>query len=453
MILDLKKNQICFNTTICKFDFFSFFKTILIVGFISLIQPFLGQSHFKNIQIPKPITSTYPSSQVEPSIAINPKNTNEIAVGTVLDDYHFSKDGGLTWKSYTLTSKYGVNGDPVMLFDKKNRIYFFHLSNYSKGSYIDRIVCQSAKRIDKKFNKGTFPKPNGTKSQDKHWVAYNNQKHEIYMTWTQFDKYGSKNPNDSSVILFSKSSNSGKTWIDPIRISKKAGDCVDSNNTLEGAVPTVGLNGEIYVVWAGFKKLFFQKSLDGGKTWLQEEKEIATQDGGWDFSIPGLGRCNGFPILICDTNLQSPYKGRIYLNWADQRNGKNNTDVWLMYSDDGGETWSEHKKVNQDKKEAHQFFTWMALDQKSSSLYFVYYDRRNYTNNQTDVYLSVSKDGGSTFKDYKISESPFTPNDDVFFGDYNNIAVENGVIRPVWSRMDERQISLWIALIDSKDLN
>jgi hypothetical protein len=35
----------------------------------------------------------------EPSIAINPTNTNHIAAGSILQGYHFSKDGGKTWKS------------------------------------------------------------------------------------------------------------------------------------------------------------------------------------------------------------------------------------------------------------------------------------------------------------------------------------------------------------------
>jgi hypothetical protein len=140
------------------------------------------------------------------------------------------------------------------------------------------------------------------------------------------------------------------------------------------------------------------------------------------------------------------------VNWADQRNGKENVDVFCIYSDDNGKSWSDVIKVNQDVSKHHQFFTWMDIDQSNGNLYFVFYDRRNYSDNQTDVYLAYSFDGGSNISDVRISGSPFMPNPDVFFGDYINIAVHKGTVRPIWMRMDEKKISLWTALIEGGDL-
>ncbi|MBK7266279.1 MAG: hypothetical protein IPI12_08095 [Ignavibacteriales bacterium] len=42
-----------------------------------------------------------------------------------------------------------------------------------------------------------------------------------------------------------------------IKISDKSGDCVDEDNTVEGAVPAVGPNGEVYVSWTGPYGLLF----------------------------------------------------------------------------------------------------------------------------------------------------------------------------------------------------
>jgi hypothetical protein len=142
----------------------------------------------------------------------------------------------------------------------------------------------------------------------------------------------------------------------------------------------------------------------------------------------------------------------LYLNWCDQKSGYNNTDVWLSVSEDGGKSWSAPRKVNQDETKTHQFFTWMTVDQSSGYLYFVYYDRRNYTDNETDVYLSVSRDGGLSFSDYLVSTHSFVPDQEVFFGDYLNIAAVNGTIRPIWPRMDDGKTSLWIALIQEAEL-
>lgn len=411
----------------------------------------LSQTQFKNVKIEQAKKGLIKYDACEPSIAIDPNNPNIIAAGTVLNDYYYSTDGGNNWTSKRLKSKYGVWGDPVLLFDTTGRVYYFHLANYKKGTWIDRIVCQSAKTVDEKFNKGTFPKPNGTKAQDKHWTVLNPKTNEIYMTWTQFDKYASADPRDSSVILFSKSSNQGVTWSDPQRISFYAGDCLDNDNTVEGAVPAVGPNGEIYVTWTGPKGLVMQRSMDNGKTWLPKEQLIHIHPGGWVIDIPGLNRANGLPILASDLS-NGPNRGNLYLNWCDQRNGVDDTDSWISCSKDNGETWSEPIKVNQDDSKRHQFFTWMTVDQSTGNLYFVYYDRRNYSDNQTDVYMSTSTDGGLTFHDTRISDSPFIPTKRVFFGDYLNIAAVNGVIRPIWPRMDNGKITLWVTLVNEEEL-
>lgn len=405
-----------------------------------------AQVKFKNVQIPKPKDVTYPYAQVEPSIAIHPKKTNIIAAGSVLTDYYYSKDGGRTWKSKTLESEYGVYGDPVLTFDTKGRLYYFHLAHYPRATHLDRIVCQSAKKVCGKFTNGSFPKPNGTKVQDKHWVVVDLETNHIYMTWTQFDAYNSDAPEDSSIIVFSKSINQGKTWSDPIRISKYAGDCRDSDETVEGAVPAVGPKGEVFVTWTGPKGLVMQVSRDGGKTWLPEERILEKQFGGWDLEIPGFYRANGLPILKCDLS-NGPNRGTLYLNWCDQRNGTNDTDVWLMISKDSGKSWTKPIKVNQDDSKRHQFFTWMDVDQQNGALYFVYYDRRKTSETATDVYMSVSYDGGKSFKDYEVSDSSFIPDPGFFFGDYLNIAAVNGVIRPIWPRYDNGKISLWTAII------
>ena len=402
------------------------------------------------VKLSKPCGSTYDYSQTEPSIAIDPKNPSIMAAGSILSDYYYSKDGGKTWKSSTLKSSYGVYGDPVLMFDDRGRIYYFHLSNYDKGEWLDRIVCQSANKVNGKFTDGSHTKPNGIKAQDKHWVAYDPENSIIYLTWTEFDEYESKKPEDSSRIVFARSLDRGASWTEPVRISYFNGDCLDNDFTVEGAVPAVGPNGELYITWTGPKGLVFQKSLDGGMTWMNREQVIAEHFGGWTINIPGVYRANGLPILHCDRS-EGPNKGTLYLNWCDQKAGSDDTDVWLMKSTDGGETWSERIRVNQDGPGKHQFFTWMTVDQSSGYLYFVYYDRRNHPGIETDVYAAISRDGGSTFQELKLTDTPFKPNQSQFFGDYLNIAAVDGVVRPIFPRSDNLEISLWVALINETD--
>jgi hypothetical protein len=153
------------------------------------------------------------------------------------------------------------------------------------------------------------------------------------------------------------------------------------------------------------------------------------------------------PITAIDHS-DSEYCGNIYINWTDQRNGANDTDVFLIKSTDQGTNWSKPIRVNQDKTKTHQFFSWMSVDSFTGFIYIVYYDRSKYTNNQTDVVLSISKDGGNTFTSQTISETAFTPISQIFFGDYNNISVYKGVIRPIWTRYEKGKLSVWTAIIN-----
>ena len=409
-------------------------------------------AQFQNIKLPVSKKATYPYSQVEPSIYINPNDNSEVIAGSVLNDYYYSVDGGLNWKAKSIKSKKnGVHGDPCMLIDYKGNYYYFHLSNIEGKTLIGGIVCQRSKTIKGRFNNEGHTEVNG-KFHDKEWVAVNKDNNNIYMTWTQFDEYGSENPLKRSNILFSKSADLGETWSSPVDLSSFDGDCLDDDLTTEGAVPTVGPNGEIYVCWALSSKLFFNYSLVDGETWLENEIEIAQQKEGWALDIPGIYRCNGMPVTVCDIS-KSPYRGTIYINWADQRNGKDNTDIWLKKSIDGGKSWSEDIKVNSDHSSRHQFLSWMTVDQSTGYLYIVYYDRRETDDNYTDVFMSVSKNGGKSFKDYKISKSSFLPNDKIFFGDYTNISAVGGVIRPIWTHLQNTDISLYTAIVNQKELD
>ena len=406
-------------------------------------------AQFENVQLPLPKKAKYPYSQVEPSIFVNPKNTNEVIAGTVMNDYYYSIDGGKTWTSKSIKSKYGVNGDPCMLIDTLGRYFYFHLSNVKGEALVGGIVSQYTKKIEgKKWVSGHTVA--NDKYHDKEWVALNPFNNHIYMTWTQFDSYASGRPGDHSNILFSKTVD-GKNWSEPVSISNIPGNCLDDDFTAEGAVPAVGPNGEIYVGWARNDSIWFNYSLDEGKTWLAQELFVSVQHKGWVFDIPGIFRCNGLPITACDLS-NSENKGTVYINWADQMNGEDDTDIWLVKSKDGGKSWSDRIKVNTDTTKAHQFLTWMSIDQTNGNLYFVFYDRRINEGRKTDVYLAVSKDGGETMSNYKISESPFIPNPKIFFGDYTNISVHDGVIRPIWTRLHQGKITVFTALINQSQL-
>lgn len=404
-------------------------------------------------QFPNILISTTNNPE-EVSIAINPKNTNQIVAGANINNMYLSNNSGATWTVSTLAcSAYGVWGDPILIWDTANACYYMHLSNPPAGpgnSWIDRIVVQKSGNFGQTYTTCVGVGKNGTKAQDKQSVVVNPANNEIHMAWTQFDTYGSSVTTDSSLILYSKSSNGGTTWTPAMRISAFGGNCIDSDSTVEGATPAIGPLGEVYVAWASQQGLMFQKSVTGGSTWLPAEQLITTIPGGWDYAISGVQRCNGLPFTFCDLS-NGPNKGTIYVNWSDQRNGVLDTDIWLVKSTDNGATWSSPKRVNDDPPGKQQFMSAMTIDQVTGYLYVVFYDRRNYTTgNNTDVYLAISKDGGNTFINYQINANVFSPNASFFFGDYIGISAHNNVIRPIWMQMTgSGALSVWTSMVNS----
>ncbi len=416
---------------------------IFLIGILSTIKL---SAQYQNVRIDGPQSS----QPEEVTIAINPLNPQILAAAANIDHYYLSTNGGINWSESHLSSMLGVWGDPALLFDSSGNLYYGHLSNPVSGYWIDRIVVQRSTNNGLTWNDGAGVGFVSPKNQDKEWLAVDltqsQYRGNVYMTWTEFDDYGSPNSNDSSRIKFSRSTDEGITWSNSITISDVSGNCTDSDNTTEGAVPCVGPNGEIYVAWAGPEGLVFDKSTDGGITW-GEDTFISDIPGGWDFDVSGISRCNGLPITMCDIS-NSQHRGTIYVVWSDQRNGVTNTDIFLSKSTDEGNTWSSPVKVNDDATTRHQFFVWSTIDQGTGNLWFTFYDRRNTTLNETDVYVAKSNDGGETFENFKVSESPFVPTSSVFFGDYTNIAALNGKIYPIWMRLHSGQLSIWTALIE-----
>ncbi len=410
------------------FLFFIIFSTVI-----------LGQ--YTNIKV----NADWTSSPEEVSIAINPANPLELAGGSNLDYFYSSSDGGLTWTTTEMSSTLGVWGDPVLIYDEAGDLYFAHLSNPVVGYWIDRIVVQKSTDNGNSWNDGAGIGFNEPKNQDKEWLACDHSwspyRGNIYMAWTEFDDYGSSSTSDSSRILFSRTTDHSGSWSDPVRISDMGGNCIDEDETVEGAVPAIGPDGEVYMAWSGPHGIMFDKSTDGGET-FGDDIFVTDQPGGWAFDVPGIYRCNGMPITACDIS-ESIFRGNVYVMWSDQRNGTDDTDVFFIKSTDKGETWGDIITVNNDASGRHQFFPWMTVDSTTGIIYSVFYDRRNTTGSATDVYMAKSTDGGDSWHNFKVSESSFEPTAGTFFGDYAGIAAYRKIVYPFWMRLHDGEMSLW----------
>ena len=378
----------------------------------------------------------------EPSVCMNPANPNQIIIGSVIDNYYTTDDGGLSWQHGIMTSSFGVNGDPVILADNSGNFYYFHLV-----PNLSRVVCHKKSGLLSPWTVESYTAVYEDYDIDKEWATYDPVTNNLYCSWTRFNTWGSSNPNDSTDIFLSKSTDGGLTWGEQKLISNIGGNATGGFGSVHGSYPATGPNGEVYIAWWSPAGLMFDKSTDEGETWLSTDINITGFPVQWIVGIPGIQTGVSFPVTACDRS-NGPDHGTIYVNWTDKRNGSNDANIWIAKSTDGGTTWSSPIRVNDDGPGKHQFFNYITIDQVTGKVYVIYYDRRNYTDTRTDVYLAISENGGETFTNYKISDSPFIPYSTLFFGHYIGVSAHNDHVFATWMRMDAGELTIWGARID-----
>ncbi len=267
------------------------------------------------------------------------------------------------------------------------------------------------------------PTEPGIPFEDKPYIVADNSKGphagNLYVGWTHFTL-------DKSVVYFSRSTDAGKTWSAPEEISTVPGLPRDDTGALEGFTGAVGSDSTLYVVWADGQGIVFTSSSDGGKTFAEPRRVIETAPA--YFKVHDVDRANGFPEIGID-----PRTNRLFVIWSDYRNG--DTDVFCSTSTDRGATWTPAVRVNDDPIHdgADQFFQWLSVDPVDGSANVIFYDRRgDPEDKQATVTLARSTDGGKTFRNYAWTADAFDA-EDAFIGDYTGIAAYAGRVYGVWA--------------------
>jgi hypothetical protein len=384
----------------------------------------------------------------EVSVAINPANTDHLVAvslqsmppGSAVRTSNFSyvsTDGGRTWQTRAVENAHQrVHGDDAVTIARDGTIYHTYIAfdgirvaradRASSGIYIrtsrDGAAWGEPVAVVDHLN-------TAIPFEDKPWLGVDDAEESpnranVYVAWTRFDVYGSDRPEDKSHIWFARSRDGARTFTPPVRVSDAPGDAKDGDGTVEGVVPSIGVKGEVYLVWAGPAGLVFDRSIDGGYS-FGTDKVISQMPGGWDIPLPGIPRHNGMPVTAVDHS-RGPDRGTLYVNWIDERNG--DTDVFVMASRDGGATWSAPTRVNDDAKgnKRAQLFTWLAVDPADGSVNVVFLDRRDGDGSANSVMVARSVDGGKTFVNHRVNRPAFPSNTDVFYGDYLGIDAHGG---------------------------
>ncbi len=410
------------------------------------------------------VSDTLALNPVESSVAIDPGNRDRMIAVSYQTGFakpprttgyiYVSHDGGRTWRNERAANPLGrTQGDDVVTFAGPGVALHTYISFL--GIRTPRPArAETGIFVTRSDDAGvTWGNPVAAVDhantvlpfEDKPWIAASGS--NVYLAWTRFDEYGVKDPNCRTHIVVARSTDGAKTFQMPRPISDAPGDCVDSDNTVEGAVPAIGLDGRVHVVWAGPKGLVHDSSADG-VTW-GDDRVIDPMPGGWDIPIPGITRHNGMPVTAVDAG-NGPHRGTIYVNWIDARNG--DPDVFVMRSADSGKTWSAPVRVNDDAvgNGAVQFFTWMAVDPSDGSVNVLFYDRRGRTGTRSGLTLARSTDGGRTFANHAVNIPDFEVTDKITFGDYLGVDARDGRVAGVFPHIVDGKVVLSAAVFDFK---
>jgi Neuraminidase (sialidase) len=235
--------------------------------------------------------------------------------------------------------------------------------------------------------------------------------------------------------MFSKTTDGGLTWSTPARISPQNNNMFTIGNQIvvlpDGTLVDVFHYGKGSGLDQPNASLTgVARSTDGGKTWskpIRISNNPVVNDVDPDTGFPlrtGADIGGGLPDIAAD-----PKSGALYVVWEDSRFSGTHNDIALSKSTDGGLTWSAPQKVNQTPSPV-EAFTPMVDVLPDGTVAVTYYDIRNNTpapGLATDYFAAVSHDGGATWAESQITPTSF---DDTtapvsrgyFLGDYQGLA-------------------------------
>lgn len=343
----------------------------------------------------------------------------------------YSNDGGRSWKQtlpplLPFASGYG---DPVVALGPGGVFYYSMLADNSLGlSIVGLTKSTDGGATWSPLANATASVTNGFDFHDKEWMTVDNTtsrfRGNIYVSWTRF----AGRQNEQSGIGFVRSQDGGKTW----STFKIIGQPADMSGFVQGSMISVSPAGEVYVVYLDTRLpgVAVVRSTDGGETF--GPPVVAFRDPALKISqyLSG-GFDNPFlPSIAVDTS-NGPARATVYLTFnvrpADSRD---QSDVVLIKSTDGGATWSGPVKVHDDQTDTDQFHPSVAVAQ-DGTVGLMWYDRRNDPTNNVllDVYMTTSADGGTTFSpnrrvttaNWMLVPTPFTIRAG-YHGDYNQMS-------------------------------
>ncbi len=242
-------------------------------------------------------------------------------------------------------------------------------------------------------------------------------------------------------IMAVVSRDGGETWQGPFQVSEKLNLLSDPIRVVQGSNPAIAPDGTIYVAFyysgedgwlEGGAEILVYRSRDYGQTW--EGPFVAAElPGEFPYRHP-QARFRFWSSMFPSMDVAPD--GTIYIVYAADPDGPGGDpgDVFLVYSTDGGETWSEPIRVNDDEPGNLQFFPWLDVD-SDGLVHIIWGDTRNDPQGIAfDVYYARYTPWEGLSFNVRVSDYTNNPLFGFNFqGDYFNVAAEGGRIYAAWT--------------------
>ena len=425
------------------------------------------------------------SYEHEPAIAVNPLDPANVVVAAHHEDdgplsvvigVYYSMDGGETWNGPILMppaeEEDFFQSDPALAAGPSGAFYLAYLSVGPRFSDNVRLFFSDSLVVARSLDGGVSWEI--VLELDPFYIDFQElSSRGIFVSSVLLDKeYIAAGPGPSGDIVvvsytefasgfdsnvgsyFTRirimaviSLDGGETWKGPVQVSDEVyiyegpGE-VSAERVLQGSNPAVAPDGTIYIAYydsgddgwlTGTARIVVVKSVDGGDTW-SEPVEAAVIEEEMDYFSPARFRAwaSMFPIIDVGPD------GTVYIVYgsADPETGDPG-DIYLVYSMDGGDTWSEPIRINNDAPGAYQFFPWLDVDENGIA-HIIWGDTRfDEDNFGFDVFYArfTPEEGASA--NYRVTD--YTGNGFLafFLGDYFNVAAAGGQVYVVWTDVRE----------------
>jgi len=400
-------------------------------------------------------------AQDEATITVDPRNdrillagSNSFREGTMR--VYSSTDGGLTWTSSHLypprqSFLASCASDPGVAIDARGREYYSFIRTDPCRTGKPRLYVSS--RAGPRAAWGTpvlvSPLPKTALLDDKPSIAVDTSpagphRNRVYVAWSRLSLQ------TTFGIRLSSSDDGGRTWSRPAPVSRTGVEETYSS-------VAVSNTGIVYVGWddASTYTLKIARSTDGGAHFGPERKAAS-------FSIVPIPHCgsgtvipaqlltcvHANPIVTVDRS-RGPRAGRVYLSYVRTNiNGVEGIFVTTFDSNlrllRGSATSQPMFPVAPRAVDSDRFWPASAIDLSNGALWICFYDSLgDPTRRRVHYSCTASTDGGRTWRKAvraaSVASDETGKNADARqYGDYEGLAVANGVAHPIWT--DSRRL-------------